>query len=792
MERIYKGKQLDRIGFPMGGLGAGMLCLEGTGALAQISIRNAPNVSFEPNIFAALHICGEHPNTRVLEAPVPTFKIMRSPDGGMMGAGNGLVGKNYGLPRFNGEAEFQSKFPFANIKLVEETIPLNVSLTGWSPFIPGDEDRSGMPFAAVEYRFENPTDEQISAVFSFNAFNFMGLDDDAWVEKREDGFILRQPGSKESPWKEGAFYAFVDERAKVDAAWFRGGWWDPFTMLWNQVEKGDMPDRCFEDGGKSVGGALSIPFTVKPHESEVIRLKMCWYVPNSEMRFGADLDDSKETYRPWYSEKYASVEAVHDTIVLEYDSLYADSKKFNECFAQMTLGSEVQEAVEANLAILKSPTILRQYDGRMWAWEGCCDTVGSCIGSCTHVWNYAQAICHLFPRLERSLRQTEFHESQNEEGHQQFRASLPIRTSAHDFHAASDGQLGGIMKVYRDFKILGDVEWLKDIWPQVKQSIHYCIETWDPNHEGVLREPHHNTYDIEFWGPDPMCTSFYLGALRAMVLMAEVIGEDGSEYDVLYQKGRAFMENELFNGEYFEQQVQWKGLRATLNPENDFPETAELLRTEGPKYQYGIGCLSDGVLGAWMAEVCGIGEILSHDKVLSHLRSIYRYNFRENLRNHSNPQRPGYALGEDGGLLLCSWPHGKKPSLPFVYSDEVWTGIEYQVASHLMLMGENELGRKIVKTLRARYDGTVRNPFDEYECGHWYARAMASYALIQSCTGLSLDEEKHILYYRETGKDYQAFLAGEHGWGLAGIKNGKPFAEAVYGELQVNKTAKVI
>ncbi|HOB20294.1 MAG TPA: hypothetical protein PKO35_06310, partial [Candidatus Atribacteria bacterium] len=82
------------------------------------------------------------------------------------------------------------------------------------------------------------------------------------------------------------------------------------------------------------------------------------------------------------------------------------------------------DAVVSNLCILKSPTILRQHDGRLWAWEGCCDSEGCCHGSCTHVWNYAQAICHLFPELERSLRYTEFNESQDEQGHQNFRSSL--------------------------------------------------------------------------------------------------------------------------------------------------------------------------------------------------------------------------------------------------------------------------------------------------------------------------------------------------------------------------------
>ena len=224
------------------------------------------------------------------------------------------------------------------------------------------------------------------------------------------------------------------------------------------------------------------------------------------------------------------------------------------------------EAVAANLTILKSPTVLRQTDGRLWNWEGCSDANGCCAGSCTHVWNYAQAIAHLFPGLERSLRETEFYESQNAEGHQTFRSALPIRPVAHTFHAASDGQLGGVMKVHREWRISGDREWLRRFWPLAKANLDYCIETWDPRGKGVLEEPHHNTYDIEFWGPDGMCTSFYLGALAAAVEMGGALEEDVSRYSGLLARGKEYIENELFNGEYFYQKVQWEGLDATFAP----------------------------------------------------------------------------------------------------------------------------------------------------------------------------------------------------------------------------------
>jgi hypothetical protein len=454
----------------------------------------------------------------------------------------------------------------------------------------------------------------------------------------------------------------------------------------------------------------------------------------------------------------------------------------------------VVEAVAANLTIIKSPTVLRQTDGKLWSWEGCSDNAGCCHGSCTHVWNYAQAIPHLFPTLERTLRETEFGPSQNDAGHQQFRSSLPIRPVEHDFHAAADGQLGGIMKVFREWRISGDTEWLRGLWPKVKRSLDYCIETWDPGHKGWVEEPHHNTYDIEFWGPDGMCTSFYLGALRAAQLMGNALGDQNPLYGELLTKGTAKAETELFNGEYFFQRIEWKNLKAQNPLENKSmvgsysPEAVAIFEKEGPKYQYGNGCLADGVLGSWLALVSGIGQVLDQGKVSSHLASLHRYNLKQDLSDFANPQRPTYACGKEGGLLLCTWPKGGQLSFPFVYSNEVWTGIEYQAASHMMRMGMVEEGLEVVRACRRRYDGTARNPFNEYECGHWYARAMSSYALLFGLTGARYDAVEKVLYLEPVLKgDFHSFFSAASSYGTVGVKDGKPFYEPKSEALEVKE-----
>ena len=62
----YSGEHLNQVAFPLGGIGAGMICLEGTGALSHVSLRNHPDVFNEPCVFAAISVKGKGPGARVL------------------------------------------------------------------------------------------------------------------------------------------------------------------------------------------------------------------------------------------------------------------------------------------------------------------------------------------------------------------------------------------------------------------------------------------------------------------------------------------------------------------------------------------------------------------------------------------------------------------------------------------------------------------------------------------------------------------------------------------------------
>jgi hypothetical protein len=322
---IYTGSHLDRVAFPLGGIGAGMLCVEGTGALSHVSLRHRPEVTHEPQAFAALHVKGAK-TARVLEGPVPMWKAFGSQSGE---PGNGLSGRTYGLPRF-AEASFEARFPFATVSLADPTMPVAVELTGWSPFTPGVADDSSLPVAGIEYRFVNHSEQTVEAVFSFHAANFMTLGDGARIGTTAGGFVLEQPALPDKPEAAGALAAFTDAPATaVDAAWFRGGWFDALTMVWNRVAAGEVVSQApHAEGAPSTGGSLYVPFTLEAGEEKTLRLHLVWYVPRSAVRAGtpAPADSasfcaagdcgcgqpvaSPATYAPWYAGRFDSLEAV--------------------------------------------------------------------------------------------------------------------------------------------------------------------------------------------------------------------------------------------------------------------------------------------------------------------------------------------------------------------------------------------------------------------------------------------------------------------------------------------------
>jgi uncharacterized protein (DUF608 family) len=821
-QRIFSGDRLTQIAMPLGGIGAGCICVNGYGGLQDFSIANRPTTTAQPEGFAAskaafavLHIKGKSPITKLVEGPFPVLKIY---DQGLQGEGYRRGGFE-GFPRF-GQCSFKGEYPFGLVELSDAAVPLRIALTAWNPFIPLDDKNSSLPVVIMEYTLHNTSREPVEYEFSYHLSHLApgcGKDESSGrntaIPNRGVFFHNTEPQNAEGYGS--ACLMAIGNAPKIKGMWLRSPGWefDSLSALWRELSTGTFSTN---DGSNDIdtkgrnGGSVLLEGKLIPGESRTHPIVIAWHFPNCYLQVGGESseqqgaagcrtqpDDRPAPWRPYYASVWSDAQQVASYVEGNYASLRKRTDAFKEALFSSTLPPYVLDAVSANLGIMKSPTVLRLENGDIWGWEGCFTDAGCCHGSCTHVWNYAQAFPHLYPNLERTLRELELIRSMDENGHVTFRSALPEGPVKHDFHAASDGQLGGIMKVYRDWQISGDTSWLKQMYPLAKRSLDYCIRTWDPDHRGGLFEPHHNTYDIEFWGPDGMCTSIYLGALSAFKEMARGLGqsEDEKNYGELAKRCAEFMDQELFNGTYYQQKVQYEGLRDTsfvkmvAKVDENSSEMQQLLKREGPKYQYGSGCLSDGVIGVWMAQAYGIEVPLRLEHVHSSLHSIFENNFKADLAEHANAQRPGYAMGHEPGLLLCTWPKGGRPTLPFVYSDEVWTGIEYQVASHLIAEGFVNQGLTIVKATRSRYDGRVRNPWNEYECGNYYARAMSSYALLGALSGFRYSAVQKTLWFgpQIEARPFKTFFCTASGFGIIQLDRDSLRVQMIEGELPLEK-----
>ncbi len=393
------------------------------------------------------------------------------------------------------------------------------------------------------------------------------------------------------------------------------------------------------------------------------------------------------------------------------------------------------------------------------------------MGSCTHVWNYEQTVAFLFGDLARSMRDVEFCHATREDGMMSFRTHLPLGRAGDFGKAAADGQMGCVAKAYRDWQLSGDDSFLESVWPNVRKAVEFCWVDggWDSDRDGVMEGCQHNTMDVEYYGPNPQMQLWYLCALRAAEEMAWYLGETdfATKCRELYERGRAWTDANLFNGEYYEHEVRTPRRTRDMAPSLRLHMGAA--KVMQPDYQLGNGCLVDQLVGQFMAHVCGLGYLVKPSHVRRTLRSITKYNRRDGFIDHFNCMR-SYAMGDESALLMASYPRGR-PDNPFPYFTEVMTGFEYTAAIGMLYEGQDAAGLRAIDDIRSRYDGAKRSPFDEAECGHHYARAMIAWAAHLAITGFHYSAVDEVMTF--AAKPGRWFWSNGSAWGQVRVEEGR-------------------
>jgi len=464
-----------------------------------------------------------------------------------------------------------------------------------------------------------------------------------------------------------------------------------------------------------------------PGKAKTFTFVLAWFFPNHQ--------NGRE-----YANRFNSAAGVAHYVFDNHKRLSGQTRLWHRTFYEdSTLPRWLLFRLHSTVANLATGTCQWWKNGRFWAWEG----VGCCAGTCTHVWNYAHAPARLFPELERSAREMQdfgegFHPDSGLVG---FRS---------DAAYAADGQAGTILKAYREHLCSADDAFLKRNWPRIKKALEFSIRQ-DGDDNGLIENSQHNTFDINFEGPNTFVGSMYLAALRAGEAMAREMGDDAfaERCKRIFESGSRLTMEQLWDGEYFIQRV-------------------DLARH--PKYQYGPGCLSDQLFGQGWAHQLGLGYIYPSLSVRQALASIWRYNWTPDVGPYNavhKPERWFVSPGE-AGLFTCTWPKSEFMAEGVRYRSEVWTGIEYQVAGHLAWEGMIDEALAICRAVHDRYHPARHNPFNEVECGDHYARAMASWGVYTALCGFDYHGPRgHVGFApRMSPEDFKAAFTAAEGWGL--------------------------
>ncbi len=811
----YPQARTGAIAMPLGGIGTGTISLGGRGDLRDWEVMNKPHKQTPSNCFAAAWAKPRRGAavTRCLEgALAPPFT-----------GATGATAANHGLPRFR-HCRFLAAYPFGQVELSDPAVPLGVRLEAFNPLIPGDAEASGLPIAALRYVLKNDSRDTVDAAICWSLENFIGWEHqvakpsrnrNAWrAGEGACGIEMTSAGVPALAPQWGTLALATTARAEDTThrlEWSDPGWAGSLLDFWEDFSSdGRLEPRA--SGIDAPVASLAARVSIPPRSQRSLTFIIAWHFPNRvswslPRTPGATEWPRRAPLR--IGNHYSTVLAdalqvgvyVARTLCRALRICRGAHAGIVSAFCAADLphpgqgGGAVQPLPEpCGPRPPSAPPMAACWAGRAaWIWPA------AATGSCTHVWNYEDSTTpFLFgERWPRSMREIEVRLFLHRPSERAY--VLPRRPADRT-------------RAWLDHRRRGRPARLPDEAPPRmaalrRRGVPAAPVAGGAQGHGVLLDPrglgrrprwrdgglpaqHHGRGILRAESGNPILVPGR--AARAQrATMARHLGEEGfaATCKDLFTRGSRWTDRHLFNGEYYEQQVR---------PIPDAKEIAEGLRTDmgakqlaDPDFQLGPGCLSDQLLGQLHAHVTGLGPLCDPAKARKALASVMRHNYRADLSGHFNPLR-SYALGDEGGLLVATFPRGGRPRRPFPYCDEVWTGLEYTAALGMIYQGLERDGLRIIAGVRARHDGAKRNPFNEPECGHHYARAMSAWGAVLALTGFHWSAPEGAIAFRAAPGTHW-FWSNGSAWGTVDQRPaGRGIAvrlTVLFGELNLSRLA---
>lgn len=753
-------------GIPLGGLGTGTVELRQDGFFHDWQIMNNFPLAFGPEFdgppdtgYFGLHLSGDISTTLTL-GTAPRFFCVHD----TRPSWNDPYSQPWMI--YADEIVAEAKFPFTKLKYIYSDLDLEVELEAFSPFIPHDYKNSGLPTAFFNFSLTNKGNKSIQATL-FGAFrNLSSYDNsEAMSEMQVDEseklttLVMSREEQDENSNSYGNMAIAVRTESKGESSWClhprMRDLWEPLreTGRLDKVDMGDFAGKVGDEGNKRYirlkqgipYGALGRTVKLIPNEKTEILLNISWYFPSHYERDCKEKDKVGRLVGHQYNNHFNSSSEVAQYALENFDDLRKRTKQFFEAYYDSSFPEWLLEACSAQLAILVKSSWWDQ-KGRFMIWEG----LGCCGQQTTDITYYGSfPVLQLFPEIQKSQMRCTLNVIETP-GRIPHMIPGNYQCCDTDHRQRKDLIPQFILLIWRDYLWSRDMEYLKEMWQTIKDAVKY-FESYDSDGDGLPNNTGPDqTYDqLPLFGTSAFLGYLYTASLIATKELAEILGETGykTKIENKLEKILPQLDNQLWNGKYFD------------------------LSYDMTSDKRDNGVMADQINGDWfLRQTVGKG-ILPDKKVLSSLKSIIQH-----------------CRKPEGYLANCAWPDGKGIFIDRKTADQAnwpWTGVEYTVASHLIISGLQEEGIKVTKEVWDRYEKRGMR-FNHIECGGFYYRALSSWCVYLALTGFSANLEKDTI---ELGyKENSSFVYMlPDGWGVVSIGKGKLVLEQKVGEITFSK-----
>mgnify|MGYP001150223787 CR=1 FL=1 len=650
------------------------------------------------------------------------------------------------------EVSFQGSYPIATIIYTSDAVPLEVKLKVYSPFIPLDAEKSALPATILRLEVVNKGKSTIEvSLLGWMENGVNKLTGKENMGQRKNTLLAAEDST-------GIFFSSDSNNKEVQEAGDSGSMcfmlhhtkgkaqvsFNPWPIHNKHFDVSENSSVSEEFSEKLIG-AIGTSATLIPGQKLSTDYSVSWYFNNPNPKLKKIVKNAEGGFH--YGVKFKDAKEVSNFINANFKDLSSTTELWADTWKDSTLPHWFLERTFVNIGTLATANTYRFADGRFWSWEG----VGACAGTCTHVWQYAQAMARIFPELEKGLREgvdlgIGFIE---ESGAILFRGENETRP-------AIDGQAGTILRFYREHQMSKDSHFLDANWPKIKKAVQFMLAQ-DKNGDGMTDTPMENTLDAVWEGEIAWIVGLCIAAASAAQMMAEEVKDTSfARVCAAYvANGRRNMEKELFNGEYFIHRPDAVQGRQKLGSYNT--------------------CHIDQVYGQSWAFQVGLPRILDKEKTVSALKALWKYNFTTDVGPYIKTHTGGrpYALAGEGGMVMNTNPRneakpfGENVSWQLGYFHECMSGFEHQVAAHFMAEGMPDEGLILTRVIHDRHHAAKRNPFNEIECSDHYARAMASYGTFIAACGFEYHGPKEYIGFapKWNKENFKAAFTTAAGWG---------------------------